>query len=376
MRLVPVWALRPGMEVARKVSCNNGAPLLNAGVKLEMEYIQKLKKLNVRAVYIHDNLIPDVVVEDVILDETREKAINMVRSTLTALKEHQRPRLSKLVTAKQELTNVLDDIINQLLSNKNLTVNLSDIRYTDDYTFSHSVNVAVLAIMTGISLGMNKTELKNMGIGAFLHDLGKVVVPLTILNKPNRLLEEERMEIEKHPVYGLELVKGRQFFNGPSLAIIHKHHERVNGTGYPQGLQGDEIELYPKICAVADVYDALVSDRPYRKGFKPHKAMEIMEEECEGYDMQVMQTFYHHIAAYPVGTIIGLNNGYLGVVVHNTYGYPTRPRVRIIAEKDNFSPVENYEIDLLDRLNITVEYVYEDHELPEQLLAGSSTWCT
>ncbi len=373
MRLVPVWALRPGMEVAKKVASNSGAPLLNVGVQLEMDYIQKLKKLNVRAVYIHDDLIPDVMVEDVILEETREKAINMVRSTLTALKEYQRPKLSKLVTARQELTDILDDIINQLLGNENLTVNLSDIRYTDDYTFSHSVNVAVLSIMTGISLGMNRTELKHMGIGAFLHDLGKVVVPLSILNKPGRLLEEERLEIEKHPLYGLELVKGRHFFNGPSLAIIYKHHERINGKGYPQGLHGDEIERYPKICAVADVYDALVSDRPYRQGFKPHQAMEIMEEECEGYDMQVMQTFYHHIAAYPVGTIISLDNGYVGVVVHNTSGYPTRPRVRVIAEKESFSPVECYEIDLLTTLNVTVERVYEEHELPERLLRNPSS---
>ncbi len=368
MRLIPVWALRPGMEVAKKVSHNKGAPLLNAGVKLEMDYIQKLKKLNIRAVYIHDHLIPDVMVEDVILEETRDQAINRVRSAFNALKEDNRPKLSRLVSQKQELTNVLNEIINQLLNNKNLTVNLSDIRYTDDYTFSHSVNVAVLSIMTGISLGMNKTELKHMGMGAFLHDLGKVVVPLAILNKPHRLLEEERIEIEKHPVYGLELVKGRQFFNGPSLAIIYKHHERINGKGYPQGLGNSDIELYPKVCAVADVYDALVSDRPYRPGFYPYKAMEIMEQECEGYDIKVMQTFYHHIAAYPVGTIVGLTNGNIGVVVYNTTGYPSRPRVRIIAEREDFAPLETYEIDLLDSLNVAVECVYEDNELPENII--------
>lgn len=368
MRLVPVWALRPGMKVARRVSRGNGAPLLNAGVKLEMEYIQQLKKLNVRAVYIHDNLIPDIEIEDVILDQTREKAIYLVNNTMTSLKEDDHKKLSSLFLAKKELSSLLDDIVTQLLSNKNLTVNLSDIRCTDDYTFSHSVNVAVLSIMTGISMGISKSELKDIGLGAFLHDLGKVVVPLSILNKPDRLEEDERLEIERHPVYGINLVKGRHLFNGPIFSIIHKHHERIDGSGYPQGLQGHDLDLYPKVCAVADVYDALVSDRPYRQGFKPHEAMEIMDSECGGYDLQVMQKFYHHLAAYPIGTIVGLNNGYIGVVVSNTHGYPYLPRVRIICEREYFAPLESFEIDLLDTMNVAVDRVYNDHELPGDLL--------
>ncbi len=368
MRLVPVWALRPGMRVAKKITGSGGAVLLNAGVKLEMEYIQRLKKLNIRGVYVHDNLIPDIYVEDVILDETREKAVSLVKDTLTGIKNQENKKYTHFISVKKELSNLLDDIVGQLLSNKNLTVNLSDIRYTDDYTFGHSVNVAVLSIMTGISLGMSRSALKDIGLGAFLHDLGKVVVPLNILNKPDRLFEDERLEIEKHPAYGLNLIKGRQLFNGPTLSIIYKHHERMNGAGYPQGLNGDDIELYPRVCAVADVYDALVSDRPYRPGFMPHKALEIMEEESTGYDLNVMQTFYHHISAYPVGTIIGLTNELIGVVTHNTHGYPYRPRVRIICAREDFAPLESYEIDLLEDLQVAVDRVYHDHELPEHVI--------
>jgi HD-GYP domain-containing protein (c-di-GMP phosphodiesterase class II) len=363
MRLIPVWALRPGMEVAKQIPNNESAPFLKSGVTLQMEYIQQLKKLGIRAVYVHDSLIPDVIIEDVILDETREKAIELVRSTLTGFKSSGSANLSRLFSVKEELTSVLDDIVNQLLANKNLTMNLSDIRYTDDYTFSHSVNVAVLSIMTAISLGMNKNQLKSLGMGAFLHDLGKVIVPLSILNKPGCLAEEEMAEIRKHPVYGLELVKARHVFNGASLSIIYKHHERIDGSGYPQGLHCDDIELFPKICAVADVYDALVSDRPYRPGFIPHRAMEIMDSECSGFDLQVMQTFYHHISAYPVGTIVGLSDGVVGIVVHNTYGHPTRPRVRVLWTKETFEPVERHEIDLLNSLNTVIDKVYQENEI-------------
>ncbi len=367
MRLVPVWALRPGMEVARKVNYGEGAPLLNTGVKLQMEYIQKLKKLDIRAVYIHDDLIPDVEMEDVILEETREKAINLVRSTLSGIKDSSHTKYSRLLAVKQELSNVLDDIISQLLANKGLTVNLSDIRYTDDYTFSHSVNVAVFSIMTAMSMGLGKSDLKNLGLGAFLHDLGKVVIPLNILNKAGSLSEPEMDEIKKHPHYGKELVEARHFFNGPSLSIIYKHHERVDGSGYPQGMVGDDIGLFPKICAVSDVYDALVSNRPYRTGFMPHKAMEIMDIESGGYDLEVLQTFYHHMPAYPVGTFVGLDSGLVAISVNNTHGHPTRPRVRVFCTKDDFEPLEHYEIDLTEKLNVVVDRVYLDHEIPEHI---------
>ncbi len=367
MRLVPVWALRPGMEIAKKVKYGQGAPLLNVGVKLHMDYIQQLKKLNISSVYVHDDLIPDVEIEDVILEQTREKAISLVRTTLTSLQEGSNSNFTKLLNVKEDLSHVLDDIVNQLLSNKNLTLNLSDIRHTDDYTFNHSVNVAVLSIMTAISLGMGKSQLKNIGLGAFLHDLGKVLVPISILNKPGCLAEEEMAEMKRHPSYGLDLIKSRHLFNGPTLSIIYKHHERIDGSGYPQGLKADEIELNPKICAVADVYDALVSDRPYRPGFRPHKAMEIMEEEAAGFDLEVMQKFYHNISAYPIGTFVGLNDGLVGIVVHNTHGHPTRPRVRVVCRKDDFEPLERFEIDLLDRLNLVVDQVYEEHEMPGYL---------
>lgn len=367
MRLVPVWALRPGMEVARKISCGTGAPLLNAGVRLQADYIRKLKKMEIRAIYIHDDLIPDVEIEDVILEETRDKAIGMVRSALVEIRDSSQGNFSRLLAVKRELSAVLDDIIGQLLTSKDLTVNLSDIRFTDDYTFAHSVNVAILSIMNAISLGLSKRELNEVGMGAFLHDMGKVVVPLPILNKPGMLSEAEMNEIKKHPRYGMDLVRARDIASQAVLSVIYQHHERIDGSGYPQGLRGDELEIFPRICAVADVYDALVSDRPYRAGYLPHRAMDIMECECAGYDLKILQTFFHHIAAYPVGTIVGLNNGLIGVVVQNAYGHPRRPRVRIFCSRDNFAPLDAHEIDLVETLNLVIDRIYLDDEIPDRI---------
>ena len=368
MRLIPLWALRPGMKVARRVYDAQGFLLLNVGVTLEKEYIQSLKRIGIRAIYIEDPLIPDVDIEDVILEETRQKALKLVRDTVHNVSETQVQKTSQIFSFNKKLSSVLDDIVAQLLVNRNLTVNLADIRSTDDYTFAHSVNVAILSIITAISMNVSKRDLMNIGLGAFLHDLGKTLLPLSILNKEGSLTHGEMLEVKKHPTDGYDLVKKQLFINGPTASIVQQHHERVNGKGYPQGLKGDEIELFPKICAVADVYDALASDRPYRPAFPPHKALEILEVENEGYDLTVLQHFYQYIAAYPIGTIVGLNDDRVGVVVHNSAGFPTRPRVRLLWAKENFEPLEPTEVDLMAVLSLVVVQVYQDNELPHSVL--------
>jgi len=367
MRLISVWALRPGMKVARRVYDAQGHLLLNLGVRLEMEYIQRLKKMGIRAVYIEDSLIPDVDIEDVILEETRQKAIGLVHRALHELKETQGCKFSRLYTVKSEMAAVLDDIVAQLLDNRNLTVNLSDIRSTDNYTFAHSVNVAVLSIITALSMNLPKGDLKKLGLGSILHDLGKILLPLSILNKNGPLLSEEMQEVRRHPSYGYNMLKNQRFLYGQSAATVLQHHERINGTGYPQGLKRDEIALFPKICAVADVYDALVSDRPYRRALAPYQALEVLEAKSEGFELQVLQTFYQHIAAYPIGTVVGLSDGYIGVVVHNTVGYPTRPRVRVLGHKEEFAPLQPFEVDLVKVLSLVVDRIYEEHEIPAHL---------
>lgn len=372
MRLISVNSLHPGMELARKVTYGDGAPMLKAGIVLQERYIKQLKKLNIRAVYIRDNLIPDVEIEDVVLEETRERAIKQVHTALTELKqEDSKSSIKKMLMIEKELSTVVDDIVSQILNNPNLTVNLSDIRSVDNYTFSHSVNVAILAIMTAISMQIKKKELNNIGLGVFLHDLGKIMIPLSILNKPGSLDEQEVEEMKRHPQYGYGIVKNKNTFAYPSLAIICNHHERVDGSGYPQGLTGNDLDPYSKICAVADVYDALTSDRPYRPGMAPYRAMEILESESAGFDLQVLQTFYKHVATYPTGTIVGLSNGLVGIVTENSFGYPNRPRVRIFAERDSFLPVKHEEVELMETLNLVIDRVYEDHELPKSFFTVS-----
>ncbi|MBS3943558.1 MAG: HD-GYP domain-containing protein [Dethiobacter sp.] len=368
MRLIALWALRPGMVVARRVYDAHGYLLLNAGVVLEKEYIQGLKRIGLRSIYIDDPLIPDVVIEDVILEETRQKALKLVRDSLRVIKQARSRKIGSLLSMNKEFGAVLDDIVSQLLVNRNLTVNLTDIRSTDDYTFAHSVNVAVLSMIIAISMGKPRIDLINLGLGAFLHDIGKTLLPLHILNKPHCLCDSELEEIRKHPCNGCELVKKQLLINNTAMTVIEQHHERIDGAGYPYGLKDDDIAAFPRICSVADVYDALTSDRPYRPAHLPHQALEILDAESAGFDPDTLRHFYRHIAAYPVGTIVGLNNGSIGVVVHNATGYPASPKVRVMWAGQSCEPLEPYEVNLAEYPHLVVSRVYQDSDLPAAVL--------
>lgn len=372
MRKVPVSSLQPGMKLARPIYDRMGFLLLNTGVELKKEYIHNLKKLNICSVYIFDKIIPDIAIEDVILDETRQKTTEIIRDIMFDIEKQPEKSIPKLLFTRKNINHVLQDIIDQLLNNNNLIINLSDIRTTDNYTFAHSVNVAVMALIAGISMGLSRSQLTKVGFGSLLHDLGKIKIPSSILNKKGKLTSDEFNEIRKHPAFGYEMVKAQEFISGPSAMIIYQHHERMNGEGYPEGLKSEQIHLFSRISAVADVYDALVADRPYRLAFSPYKALEILESSGEQFDLQVLKNFIQHIAAYPIGTFLGLSNGEVGIVVNNTVGYPKRPRVRILCYKEEFEPLTPYEIDLMERRNIVIDKVFDENQIPEEILNRST----
>ncbi|NMB36320.1 MAG: HD-GYP domain-containing protein [Firmicutes bacterium] len=371
MRKVPVWALEPGMKIARPVYCSQGTLLLNAGLEIKSEYIKHMQRLGILSVYIRDNIIPGIEIEDIILDETRQEAKKLISDFALEVQREQKFITPKISFAHQGIKKVLKKIIDQLLANPNLIINLSDIRTADSYTFAHSVNVAVMALTTGITLQIPLSRLLNLGIGALLHDLGKVKIPIDILNKKGKLTPEEYEEIKKHPRYGYEMYKTqRDYMSATSALVIYQHHERMNGEGYPENLRGKQIHAYARICAVADVYDALVADRPYRQAFQPHVALQIMGSAVDEFDPDVLRAFFQHIAAYPIGTLVGLSNGLIGVVIHNQAGFSFRPKVMVLGckEKGRFEPLKPYELNLMEKIDIIIDEVYSVDELPAAII--------
>jgi len=238
---------------------------------------------------------------------------------------------------------------------------LIDLKVFDDYTFYHSLNVAVLSLVLGVALKYNKEELYKLGLAALLHDIGKVFIPKDILNKKGKLTDEEFEIIKTHSDKGFEYLKNT--YNVPITTYmgVRLHHEKYNGGGYPLGKKGEEIYVYARIIAIADVYDALTSDRVYRKAMTPSEAMEyIMGNSGIMFDPNLVELFIRKVAPYPVGTSVQLSDGRVGIVVENYENFCLRPKIKIIKEKDK--NIEPYLIELRNKetMHITITGFYTD----------------
>jgi len=327
------------MIVARTIIDSEGRVLLRSGIQLNENYIDKLRSMGLNSVYIRDSL-NGVEVRDVIRDETRVETIRVVKDSFRAL-ENQHKLNIHLVKS------MVDQIIDELLSDLNVLVNLNDIRAFDDYTFAHSVNVAVLAIMTGITLGYHDLQLKELGVGAILHDIGKTRIDKSILSKPGDLSKEEFLEVKRHTNYGFEILRQYHDVSLLSAHVAFQHHERWDGNGYPRGLAGDNIIDYARIVAVCDVYDALLADRPYRAAYTVNQALTVLKRMGGIYlDPHCVDALISNIAIYPIGSVVELSTKEVGVVVDVNKEAPSRPIIRLVFDRYGNRLQRPHEVDL------------------------------
>jgi HD-GYP domain-containing protein (c-di-GMP phosphodiesterase class II) len=299
-----------------------------------------LQKLGIQSLYIKDEITGDLSTPEIISEKTRVDTIKIIRQTFTQYQAAQSLNLSAIKTA-------IDKILDEVLSHSNTLIHAVDIRTNEDYPFAHSVNVCILSLMTGISLSFNTLQLKELGIGALLHDIGKTTVPNELLHKPGKLTDAEFKKIQEHPFRGLEILRQFRDIALSSSNIAYQHHERIDGTGYPLGLKGDEIHEYSRIVAITDVYDALLADRVYRPSFPPFEAMRhITRGTYTLFDPRTAAAFMENIAIYPIGSMVQLNNGDVGIVVDINKQSQLRPIIRILLEGPEKNFTKDKEIDL------------------------------
>lgn len=210
---------------------------------------------------------------------------------------------------------VVEQMMDSVARHPDALVWFSNLKSRDEYTAIHSLNVCMLAVSLATFVGSDLGAIKEMGIGALLHDVGKLKVPLEILNKPGKLTDAEYAIMKKHPEYGVEILKGSVDMSQASLEIVRDHHERLNGSGYPAGLRGAQISYYSQIVAIADVYDAMSSDRVYKKGRSPADVLQLMMGLEGDFNDELMRQFADYLGDYPAGTLVELNTGEVGVVI-------------------------------------------------------------
>lgn len=357
MKLVFLDETQIGAVLAKTIYGPDGSVLLTKGIALNNKYISRLKDFGIESAYVINEKIQQfnlsLEVDEPISDTVRQETIKIVKENLIKIIDESNLNYTQIAEA-------VNQIIDELLSKDVLIFNLTDIRSFDNYTFAHSVNVAILAITIGISLNLSKNELKILGIGAFLHDIGKIKIPIHILNKPGKLDDEEYRIIQQHPEYGFDFIRKNKNFNIISAHISYQHHEKFDGSGYPQGLKGEEIHQLARITSIADVYDALTSNRPYRKAYLPHKALEfILGGSATFFDPDIVKAFLKCISPYPIGTIVLLNTGEVGVVLKQNQETLLRPVV-LVYEKDGKELDKPEEKNLIDFPTVLVQDIITD----------------
>ncbi|KAB2332891.1 HD-GYP domain-containing protein [Bacillus mesophilum] len=354
MRLVSTKSAKIGSVLGKSIYNDKGKILLNKGVKLDGRMLSRLQKMGITYIYVMDERMKDIVYKSTLPEKLRREAILTIEDTFRQSANDQNLDKSFVIDkASKNFSKLISTLLDEIKGDQNLISIMSDVYTYDHYIFSHSLNVTLYSLAIGLQLNFSQKDLELLGMGAILHDVGKMQIPENILLKPGRLTEEEFLQIKKHAEAGFDLLRG---VHSVSLIVAHcayQHHERLNGSGYPRGISGEDIHPFAKIIAVADVFDAVTSNRIYRQAMLPHEGMEILYAGSDTlFDAKLIESFRQSVALYPVGMTVELNDGRKGVVIHQNVGLCDRPIVRILEESG--LRVKAYELDLKQDLSIMI----------------------
>ncbi len=254
---------------------------------------------------------------------------------------------------------LVDEISESVFKNSDAIISIAKLKNKDNYTYLHSVAVCALMVSLAKTLGYDKEFCKKAGKAGLLHDIGKMFIPLEILNKPGKLTDDEFTIVKNHPVKGWELLKESNAFEEETLDVCLHHHEKFDGSGYPKGLKGEEISVLSRMGAICDIYDAITSDRPYKKGWEPTVSIKNMSQWSGHFDPKIFRAFVSSVGIYPVGSIVKLKSGRIGIVIEKCDTNLLTPKIKIF-----FSSKSNLRIhpEIIDLSKPHITDKIESHE--------------
>lgn len=362
MRLLPIANCKPGMKLAKKIFSQEGVVLLAENIELTNSLISRLEKCGIQYVNIADPKTDDIIMPSLISEDTMQIALREVRSSFRQMMD--RPTLKKGATypyIARPLKDMMNMIIDDLSAHEDAMIMLMDMNSIDHYLFQHSLNVCVYTTLLGMANGYSRDELTTIGMGALLHDIGKTRISIDMLRKPGSLTKEEFEEMKQHAMIGFQMLKDE-----PNLPLIvaHcalQHHERIDGSGYPRGIKGNDIHEYAKWIGLVDSYDAMTTNRVYSTPMLPHDAVErLYAGSGTLYEQRMLQLFRDKVAIYPIGISVKLQTGDTGVVADLNHSYPHRPIIRVLYNEAGEELRSPYELDLSKHLNMMIVKVNDD----------------
>ncbi len=350
MRQVAVDSIKEGDILAKNIYDDNGNILLTRGTVFKPQYVNRLQNLGLNMVFIEDEITTGVEIDEIVSEGTRLQVKKITKEALTKVKT------GKSLESKQ-IRQAINDVMDEVIRNRRLLVHLSDVRSKSDAVFGHSVSVCVLSLLTAVGMEYDQGRLRDLGMGALLHDIGKALIPEEVLNSTAPLGEAQKLVLRKHAEYGFEALRKTDI----SLTAAHvawQHHENYDGTGYPRKLKGKDIHEFARIVAVADYYDNLTNGAQGRTKVLPHQVIENIQAHQDTYfDPVVVKNFVRNIAPYPVTSTVKLNSGETGIVVEVIKDLPTRPKVKITKDGSGDPVAEPYIMDLTKELTTFVTEV-------------------
>jgi HD-GYP domain-containing protein (c-di-GMP phosphodiesterase class II) len=343
-RYVRTRSLKDEMVIDQAIIDRAGRILIARNTVLDAYHIMSLLKMGVPGIYIREgeeDAVPIVTDEEKpVIDEAVKNKIdkNTIQDRAKVkLSESVKARVAEGIqylyndTSSDNFTsttkNITDDLMRAITDNDAVAVDISALKISDEYTFKHSVDVATMSMIVGRKYGLDDNEIYELGISGLLHDVGKSKIPNEILNKATRLTDEEFAMMKQHSLFGYGILKEKYDLSNAIKLGVLQHHEKMNSTGYPMGVSSDKINLFARIISVADIYDALVTERPYKKPFSPRDAVELIMSMTEELDINVMRSFLESVILYPVGTDVELSTGEKARVIENNSKFVLRPKV-------------------------------------------------
>ena len=338
---------------------HGGVPLLRAGAAISDRYRQALLDAGIHGVYVDDAHGRGIQVTQALSESTRRDATKALLRAFNEAPTLIADNRTLSDTAVGELAAVAARISADIADADDAVLALSDLAAADRYTLQHSIDVTAIGVLIArrhfrvlgrpASGGRRRHDsieqyLVKLGVGLLLHDIGKLAVPAAILNKPGPLTDEEMAIVRTHPLVGIQLLPGEVI--GPlAKSVVRSHHERWNGSGYPTGLAGTDVSEFARIAAVADVFDAITSERPYARAAPPHVGVRaILEGAGTSFDATIVESFRKVVAPYPPGSDIVLADGRRGIVVSVPTDDLDRPLVRVTFDPSD-KQIDPYEID-------------------------------
>ena len=352
MRVVPLQEDLVDAVLAMPIYGAEGKLLLEKGVRLTPGSISSLKRRGFTRVAIQDELLKDVEATDTIHEKTMQSAIGSLGAVASNILNGTRGDIEPIREA-------LDSIIEDVRDNPTVAIGLYSMCSFDETIYAHGINVCMLSIAIAEGMRLPESTVQQVGMGGLLHDMGTVLIPKRILDKPTSLTDDEYSLVTTHPMKGFEMLQTCYDLGTVAAHAALNHHERLDGSGYPRGLKGDSIPLIGRIVAVADVYDAMVSARPQRRGHLPESVRGYLQENRDKlFDGDAVDAMLRRVAAYPIGTILSLEGGFVAVVVRQDPRDTNRPVIRVVSGP---GIKEIQDIALCDRPDLAVNMILDDY---------------